>query len=259
MAQIRPKLPNFSALRSTTRFEIAPRDDILREEQAVRLFGNGAENALYEPLGRASSGPGGGDWLFLAATSAMTVAYRDGREVSGSESNSQSRLTGAQPQLSTTGEFGPILTVVLRDALHGKVAWIHWEPGAGTPVAVFRYSVPAEESNYAVSDSPRDSPSGQASFPAYHGEIAADPATGAILRILVLADTASADVSETGIAVDYGPVEIAGKTYICPLRSVALSRAPASPGHAPAQSHTLVNDTAFTRYHVFRSDVRIVP
>ncbi len=259
VAQMRPKLPNFSALRSTTRFEIAPRDEILREVQAVRLFRSGAENAVYEPLGRASSGPGGGNWLFLAATSAMLVAYRDGREVPGSESKDRGQLAGPQPLLSTNGEFGPILTVVLRDALHGKVAWSHWEPGTGTPVAVFSYSVPQEASNYAVSDSAPDSSAGQATFPAYHGEIAVDPATGAILRIMLLADKTSTQVLESGIIVDYGPVQIAGRTYTCPVRSVALSRAPANPEGAPAQLHTFLNDTAFTNYHVFRSEVRIVP
>lgn len=255
VAKIRPGLPNFSALRSTTRFEIGPRDEMLNEAKAVRLFGVGAEDAVYEPLGRATSTPDGGEWLYLAATSEMPVTYRDGHEVSGSEKDGAGQLAASQPLLSTTGEFGPILIVVIRDALHGKVTWSHWEPGAHDTLAVFRYSVPASESNYGLSHSE----SGEATYPAYHGEIAVDSVTGAILRIVIFADGSAADQSETGIALDYGPVEIAGKVYICPLRSVALSRALDSQGNGPAQLHTFVNDVTFTGYHLFRSDVRIVP
>lgn len=256
VAQIRPTLPNFSALRSTTRFEIAARDTVRNEELSVRLFGNRAEKAVYQPLGRTSSGPNGGEWLYFAATSATPVTYRDGNEVSASENNSQDLAAGSQPPLTTTGEFGPILSVVLGDAVHGKIEWSHWAPGPGKPLAVFRYSVPAAVSNYTVFDSS----STQGSFPAYHGEITVDPATGAILRIMLLADMSSTDVSESGIVVDYGPVQIAGKTYTCPLRSIALSRAsPSQNSDAPAQPHTFLNDVSFTSYHVFRSEMRIVP
>lgn len=255
VAQIRPTLPNFSALRSTTRFEIGTRDDVLNEERSVRLFGNSAENAVYQPLGRARTSPDRDEWLYFAASSSTPVTYRDGSEVSGAE-NSGQNLMGSQPPLTTSGEFGPILGVVLGDAEHGKIEWSHWETGANKVLAVFRYSVPAAVSHYTVFDSS----SAQGSFPAYHGEMAIDPDTGALLRILLLADMSTTDVSESGIVVDYGPVEIAGKTYICPLRSIALSRASVSRrSSAQAQWHTFLNDVSFTGYHVFRSEMRIVP
>lgn len=260
VVKTRPRLPNFSALRSTTRFEIGPRDEVFHEQQALRLFTNAAERPVYESLGRAGAGPDGGEWLFLAARSEMPVSYRDGLEVSESERLGTGQLGGPGAQLSTTGEFGPILSVVVRDAVRGKVEWGRWETGQGQPVAgqrvaVFRYSVPSALSNYAVSDSA----SGQPTFPAYHGEIAVDPTSGAILRIVVLADADAGDAAETAIAVDYGPVEIAGKTYLCPVRSIALARGWRSQGGGAAELHTFLNDVEFTRYHVFRTEMRIVP
>ena len=120
---------------------------------------------------------------------------------------------------------------------------------------------------------------------AYHGQMFVDPATGAILRLLIEAETKPGQpVSRAAILVEYGPVDIGGRTYICPVRSLALSRAesvikdkdilvpavpragpqaaPAAVAHStsytPGPEHTLLNDTAFSSYHVFRSDARIV-
>ena len=83
--------------------------------------------------------------------------------------------------------------------------------------------------------------------------------------------------------VEYGPVEIGGKTYICPLKSVALSLAQSSkivedaPLHlkpvmgvsetyepseimsvAQGPPQTLLNDVAFEQYHLFRAEARVV-
>ena len=59
----------------------------------------------------------------------------------------------------------------------------------------------------------------------YHGEIAIDPSSGAILRLEVEADVgAFAPVARSGIMVAYVPVEIGGKTFICPVRSVSIMR-----------------------------------
>ncbi len=253
VAQIRPTLPNFSALRSTARFEIATRDQISGQKYATLLFSQVTENSSYEPLGRID--PGGDQWLFFTASSASPVTYRNGHEVAEGL-NAQPPASSYQAQLSTIGEFGPILTVVLRDAIHGKLAWSHWESGADKPLAVFRYSVPASQSNYSVFDNSTTQPS----FPAYHGEIAVDPITGAILRLVLSADTSSTGMSESGIVVDYGPVEIAGRSYTCPLRSIALSRASPAPVDGRAQPPlTLLNDVTFTKYHLFRSEMRILP
>jgi hypothetical protein len=106
---------------------------------------------------------------------------------------------------------------------------------------------------------------GQPLYPAYHGEIAVDPASGDIYRITEVADIESAvNGVECAIAVEYAPVEIGDRMYVCPLRSVALSKVPGYLDHGlakgeatPLQTH--LNDVAFTEYHLFRAETRIVP
>ena len=70
--------------------------------------------------------------------------------------------------------------------------------------------------------------------------------------------------------VEYGPVEIGGATYICPVKSVSLIVArtvntkanyqnkfgPASTKAGPLL--TKVNDVQFKQYHRFRAETRIL-
>lgn len=162
--------------------------------------------------------------------------------------------------MSSVGEFGPILSTVIGDAAHGKVIWDHWETGTRKHLAVFRYSVPKEYSRFAIYDSLYTEPL----YPAYHGEITVDPETGVVLRISEKTLKSSDDPSENGIVVEYGPVEIGGTAYTCPVHSVAFTSVapePDSGGAAPAPhpARILLNDVTFTNYHVFRSEVRILP
>jgi hypothetical protein len=60
------------------------------------------------------------------------------------------------------------------------------------------------------------------------------------------------------ISVEYGPVELGGKTYICPLKGVALSnRMDLTSSMQP--DLMWLNDRVFENHHLFRSDVRIIP
>ena len=103
---------------------------------------------------------------------------------------------------------------------------------------------------------------------AYHGEIAINSATGTILRLTVMAESdPSLPIIRGDIMVQYGPVEIGGKTYICPVKSVsvaegrtAIVRQERIQGTSTSRAETiLLNDVAFGNYHVFRSESRIVP
>jgi hypothetical protein len=89
---------------------------------------------------------------------------------------------------------------------------------------VFRYTVPQNQSHYAVTYRSRFSDKGDAGpSTAYHGEVAIDPATGAILRLSVQAEPPlEAPIFCGDMMVGYGPVEIGGKTYTCPLRRVSI-------------------------------------
>ena len=67
------------------------------------------------------------------------------------------------------------------------------------------------------------------SKPGYQGSLWIDPASGTILRVTLAANLKGNSTIERGaILVDYGPVPIADRTVICPVRSLALSSAPAT-------------------------------
>ena len=69
---------------------------------------------------------------------------------------------------------------------------------------------------------------------------------------------------ETSMMVRYSSVVIGGKPYICPVKGVALSRLPlffsASKKHSRQPVFvTRLNDTTFTGYHLFRTEMKILP
>ncbi len=249
------ELPNFFATRDTVRFEDTP--------QGFRADASVIPYQPLHPVGRSTD----------------TVLYRDGNEVVDSRA-----AKGKKPEaqgLTTTGVFGPILGTVLLDAAQSKLAWSHWEQRAAGPQAVFSFAVPRQKSHYEVEFCcvPDDNGNYRVfqQFSAYHGMMAVDPVNGAILRLTVVADLKPAYKNvRSDILVEYGPVEIGGKTYICPLRSVSISVAPTPPSNAgeiqryrggtllehdnqaPEQVRTLLNDVVFEQYHLFRADVRMV-
>ena len=250
------RLPNLIATRETIHFEDTP-----ALQEVVTSGGN--------VLGtRATRGPAitvsSTEYksLHSTGTSSTTVTYRDGYEVHGTDAEPGKNQNKPTTGLTTVGEFGPILSVVMGDVLRAGATWQRWEQGASEPVAIFRYAVPEDQSNYLVGI-----PSGgkiKDVYPGYHGEIAIDPATGAILRISVVSElTSPYQGMQTAIQVEYGPVTIGEQSYICPVRGVAFSKVPVAQG-AAAQSgsvidvQTQLNDVAFTQYHLFRSEARIV-
>lgn len=253
------KLPNFYALRTTTSFEnlAASAQD---KQYACNLPG-----LLIPCTSQAQASTGhalSGETPFrVAAQFSAIVNYVDGQEFDNGKADNLS-LSPSRLGLVSTGEFGPILTVTLGDALHGKIFWKHWEKGAAGLLAVFRYEVPAAQSHYLV-ELPSTSDE-QSVMPAYHGEIAIDPDSGAIYRITMIAnpERPKEDLL-TAVMVEYGSVVIGGMPYICPVKAVALSRlaAPYGAGDHSTQSQpmTRLNDITFTRYHLFRAEVKILP
>jgi VWFA-related protein len=246
------KLPDFFATRDTIHFEDTP----------PRQLETG-----YRPLHP------------VARTSA-TLLYRDGKEVvdSGAAKGNLSQQAG--PALTTSGVFGLILGTVLVDSSHGKLVWSHWEQAAPGVEAVFRYAVPREQSHYRVEFCCVPGDGGNGAFKqlsGYHGEIKVNPLNGAVLRLTLEADLQPADpLLRSDIVVEYGPVEIGGKTYICPIKSVSITVSPALRSDADemqryrgklldkdnrdAREHlqTLLNDVVFEQYHLFRAEARIL-
>ncbi len=245
------QLPNFLATRVTTRFEGLPQE----------LFQDDT-NYPYQ-------------LLRFAGISSSLVSFRDGHEVVDVAGKSKNKEPAINP-MTTRGVFGPILYTVMLDMTHGTVKWSHWEVILGKTLAVFAFSVPRKQSHFQIEAyrQPND-PSRAIQQPVgYHGQIAVDPENGTVFRIVVQADLKPTDsISRSDILVDYGPVELGGRSYICPTRSVAILMDNTMPT-STAQSfssfsgvpiklkpHTLIqlNDVAFTQYHVFRAKSRIMP
>jgi VWFA-related protein len=66
-------------------------------------------------------------------------------------------------------------------------------------------------------------------------------------------------IERVAILVDYGPVQIANKTVICPVRSLALASAPATVDASLKGAATeWLNENLFTDYHMFAATSRIL-
>lgn len=196
---------------------------------------------------------------------------------------------GPATGLVSGGEFGTTLGMVLADMSKGEVSWSHWERTSAGVLAVFHFSVPATASHFVVysafrpeapTEAVRSTPnvrgisgvtlqqdlgSGNLQLvrekPAYAGAIWLDPANGVVYRVTMETDTKLGlhVLRSAAILVEYGPVRIAGKTYICPLRSlakaVAVTTTESRLGNAPTE---WLNETVFADYHRFGSTVRIM-
>ena len=206
--------------------------------------------------------------LHVTENSRATVLYRQGAEAMDAAAGKRVKRSAG---LLTNGTFGPLLRVVQSAMdLSGAVTWGRWEQDAGGRRAVFRYRVPAERSLYAVDGCCLPSGDGSSGFaikPGYHGEIAIDPASGAILRVEVEAELKGfVPLKQSDIMVSYGPVAIGGKMYILPARSVHIWRKRTVPVleewnagfNTWGPYTTMLNQFTFEDYHMFRGESRML-
>lgn len=186
--------------------------------------------------------------------------------------------------LKPTGAFGPWLEALTADVPEGQTAWGYWERAGSTRLAVLRFRIPQENSHYTIQyhfipdlkDPYKFDPGREyTADPGYHGEIAIDPATGQIARILVICDFAKGDpMLKAAIELDYGPVEIDGERYFLPLRGVSSSSVSVTSNHRTPPSSvwdmnfetqtdhfrvSTVDDLSFSDYGVYKPRLRIVP
>jgi hypothetical protein len=192
--------------------------------------------------------------LYLSGRKHMKVTYRDGHEVQVNLAKND-----VDAGLRSRGEFGATLAVVIGDAFRQRLEWDHWVQSPAGPLATFRYVVPAGASHDVV-EYPSDA-GVKRILPSYHGEIAIDPASGAVLRLTIIADMPPPwEHIQSALVVDYGSVTLGDRTYICPLRSVNLAREPLAgeSEDAAPMLRTFLNDVSFTNYHLFRAEARIL-
>ena len=260
-----PRLPNFFATRSVTRFDDAP---------FAPHPGDYPIRAGLHPVGTAS----------------QSVTFRDGKEVADTPAAADA---SAKPNLGlySFGEFGPVLARTFTDLVNGKVQFSHWEQTPLGIAAVYKFEVPKGESHYQVHfcctvdavyaarqaigrnnvgrrSSESNNPAEDVKLvpfdttPAYHGYLSIDPNTGAVLRIAIEAELSSGDpIERAATVVDYGRVAIGGQDFICPTRSVAISlqQAPYAPnGHVQPPPTLSINESTFTDYHRLAATVRVI-
>ena len=254
--QALPNLPNFFATRTTVHYQETP------------PFDKGDARISYQPLHSVDAGKD-------------TVLYRSGYEIGESDNGRSKKRKVGEPYLVTYGTFGPLLRGAI-DAIvvaPGGLSWKRWEQGAGKPLAVFGYVIPMEKSSYDTGGCCLPDGDGTSAFKkraGYHGEIAIDPMTGALLRLEMIFDLRSTTpLIQSKVMIEYGPVEIGGKSYICPLRSVSISRgrsvavlAETLHGGEKIEWHesfrtygpyaTMLNDITFDAFHMFRADSRML-
>lgn len=252
------QLPNLMAVRFSNAFEDQPREE--------RMGRTGLESTFDSPL----------HWV---GSLKVEVTYRDRHEMEDKSVKIEKKGNGVAG-LITTGEFGPILSIVLGDAVKSKLAWTRWEKGSDGTMAVFHYQVPEDKSNYHVKSccilngyntdgTPRTQISDVRS--AYHGDIVFSPADGSIRLLTVEADTpAGALVSVAAIAVEYAATDIGGHSYMCPARSVSIQRVhnadqsgaisgsnyAASAYQGPVK--TFLNDVRFMNYRRFGTKTKVL-
>lgn len=285
------RLPNFFATLTTYRFDDSPQS------------------------------PAPGEWpvrlgMHAVGTSSREITFRDGRDSRDpAEASASAKPIEQSAGLTTRGEFGSILVLMLIDTAKGKMAWSHWEQTPSGLVGVFHYSVPKSASHYEVSyccivpqqiiEGPsaggrgrraemgpqmlsNQSATGDAypfqKTPGYHGTLSIDPSTGAILRITLEAELNPGDpLLRAATMIEYAPVPIGNRSFICPVRSLALTmteyggQASREPGDTAASRNEAVNDawadpatrptfkptvhlnkTTFTSYHRLGTELRIV-
>lgn len=238
--QVLSHLPNFFAVRTTTRFD----------------------NASMTLDGSLMTSPRG---MHLVGRSSRGITFRDGKEVVDPMRSDFLMAGIPEMGLASRGEFGPEPAIVLFDLAKGTLAFHHWEQTAAGLAAVFRYSVPKEISHYQVNYSCQTKVTFNDS-PGYHGSLGIDPMTGAILRITLEVDSKNGDpISHIASVIEYAPVAIGGRSYICPVRSLAfmVEDSNACAHHVRKaklmQPVTMLNQTSFTDYHRLGSSATIVP
>jgi VWFA-related protein len=248
LGNLAPKLPSLQATRTTDRYEEPKNPDSESWKTAQA------------------------DWSLHQETSnTVTVRSLNGGDFIESGSGKDKKAKKGSRYLETNGTFGAILTTVVSDAVYGKMSWGGWETGEPGPLAVFRYSVPENQSHFNVTHCCYPEDMGGELFnrhPGYHGEIAFDPSTGAILRLTVQTDLSEKlPTMRSDVVVEYGPVKFGDSTYICPVKSVSISRERTLHSISEwgerfqffAPFETQIIDVSFREYHRFGSTSRILP
>ncbi len=149
---------------------------------------------------------------------------------------------------TSTGEFGSVLKSVFEPASQTAFHWDGWKSEKGARVASFSFRVPAEASHYFL-QAMSNGRTRSAAVP-YHGTLELDPQTGRVIRFNYEADRIPEDlgITSANTSVDYSPTDIAGRTYLLPVRALVEM-------HSSAVGEK--NETQFRDYRKFEASSSI--
>lgn len=179
---------------------------------------------------------------------ASKLVYEDGREERTLQmvNNRPVGLRGRflRRPLETEGEFGMLMDRVFGSAGDTDFTWCGWDTRDGRTLAVFHYSIDGQHSTLSLTLGAL-----KAVVP-YHGSISADPATGTIWRITSEPSDIPPYLETKSLltTIDYEPTDIAGQSYILPVRARVTLATP---------SNHIRNDIEFTNYRKFETESRI--
>lgn len=167
------------------------------------------------------------------------------------ELNSGPRIHwGENGEISEGGPLPTLPELFHEASAFGKLSFTRWEEVHGVTAAVFSFEIPKKKSHYAVDyccfanvesasasqGTGGDNILGQPNVMnvstwkpynkkvPYHGLLYIDPPSGAILRIVIVAELRPFDfVHAEQTRIDYGTETVNGKKYEVPLHSIAMN------------------------------------
>lgn len=213
--------------------EVIPPPDSVRQQQILDAMRDYAMNytrnlpnflcvevmrRYFEPSG----GQGSGTYHSLGDILAK-VSYNQGQEhysvysVAGHYQETSLEHVGGGGAVST-GEFGSMMREIFTPESQADFNWDHWAKLRGRKMAVFHYYIDSGHTQYSIAYTSGEHDE-QRIYTAYEGLVYADENTGEITRIKFHAVNIpkTFPVTDALEILDYGDVEISGKTYICPL------------------------------------------
>ncbi len=251
-------LPDFRCTRRTARFDDDPAG---RAAASVAALGD-ADTTMWR-LQASGKGPGRFTERDVVTSEVTFVQGRDvqeNRRESASHAEVPAELYYLQG-LRTSGEFGGMMNSLFSENSAAQFHWRHWERIGGDKLAVLTFEVDLAHSNFFI-DWCCLNKAVRRERVAYQGQVFLDPNSGVVRRVWWKAADIPAAIptrsSET--LVEYGPVAIGGKSWVCPVKSITLTetRSPLQPKGGSGQIRSL-NEVVFSNYRKFDVKSRLLP
>jgi hypothetical protein len=197
--------------------------------KAVRQFHNYRffHGLGFSPAQRNSVAAVDNNW-HAAGTYTDETAYVAGREYR--KQTPAGGEKGVRIFRVSNGEFGGMMEEIFDPGRAAQFGWDRWQTLNGIRMAVFSYQVVLASSRYAVCclsvAHPPGKPTQENVKAGHRGLVFADPQSGAVMRLILIAAGFDRDVDTiaAGHVLEYGEVAIGAGRYLLPLRSIAYVR-----------------------------------